>query len=74
MYLTLHTPSLCVSVVTIFLAVQLSKAELPEFVDWILVAFVAFYVAIHLILSVSTLFETLARIEVDSFYGNYNRF
>uniref|UniRef100_A0A8D8VZI0 Ferric-chelate reductase 1 homolog n=1 Tax=Cacopsylla melanoneura TaxID=428564 RepID=A0A8D8VZI0_9HEMI len=41
------------AIVTIFLAVQLSKAELPEFVDWILVAFVAFYVAIHLILSCS---------------------
>lgn len=42
-----------IPVITIFLAVQLSKAELPDFVDWILVAFVAFYVAIHLILSVS---------------------
>jgi predicted cobalt transporter CbtA len=30
----------------------LTKAELPDFVDWILVAYVAFHVIIHLILSV----------------------
>lgn len=42
-------------VVTIFFAVKLNKAELPDWMDWILVAYVAFHVAIHLILSVSFL-------------------
>lgn len=32
---------------------KLRKAELPEWYDWILVAFVAFHVGIHIILSVS---------------------
>lgn len=41
-------------VLTIFFAVTLSKAELPAWMDWILVAYVGFYVIIHLILSVST--------------------
>lgn len=41
------------SVVTIFFAVQLKKAELPDWMDWIVVGFVAFYVLIHLVLSVS---------------------
>ncbi|KAJ3637706.1 hypothetical protein MTP99_001143 [Tenebrio molitor] len=41
-----------VAIVTIFFAVKLTKAELPDFVDWILVAYVAFHVIIHLILSV----------------------
>ena len=41
-----------VSVVTIFYAVKLAKAELPEFMDWILVAYVAFQVVVHLVLSV----------------------
>ncbi|XP_075215602.1 putative ferric-chelate reductase 1 homolog [Lycorma delicatula] len=39
------------AIVAIFLAVQLKKAELPDWMDWILVAFVAFYVLVHLILS-----------------------
>lgn len=42
-----------VLVVTIFFAVKLTKAELPEWFDWILVAFVAFHVLMHLVLSVS---------------------
>ncbi|KAL3289082.1 hypothetical protein HHI36_003524 [Cryptolaemus montrouzieri] len=41
------------AIVTIFFAVRLGKAELPDFVDWILVGYVAFHVAIHLILSVA---------------------
>lgn len=41
------------SVVTIFFAVKLSRAELPEWLDWILVAYVAFHVAMHFIFSVS---------------------
>ncbi|RZB38617.1 ferric-chelate reductase 1 -like, partial [Asbolus verrucosus] len=41
-----------IGIVTIFFAVKLTKAELPDFMDWILVAYVAFHVIIHLILSV----------------------
>jgi hypothetical protein len=40
-------------VVTIFFATKLTKAELPDWMDWILVGYVAFHVAVHLILSVS---------------------
>lgn len=43
-----------VSVVTIFFAVKLNKAELPEWFDWIMVAFVAFHVIMHLVLSVGS--------------------
>jgi hypothetical protein len=39
--------------VTIFFATKLTKAELPDWMDWILVGYVAFHVAVHLILSVS---------------------
>ncbi|XP_046662444.1 putative ferric-chelate reductase 1 homolog [Homalodisca vitripennis] len=39
------------AIVTIFLAVQLNKAELPQWMDWVLVGYVAFYVIVHLILS-----------------------
>ncbi|CAH0382734.1 unnamed protein product [Bemisia tabaci] len=42
-----------VGIVTIFLAVEIGKAELPPWTDWILVAYVAYYVLVHLILSVS---------------------
>lgn len=42
------------SVVTIFFAVKLTKAELPKWFDWILVAFVGFHVVIHVVLSVSS--------------------
>jgi hypothetical protein len=42
--------------VTIFFAIKLAKAELPEWMDWILVGYVAFHVAVHLILSVSLTF------------------
>lgn len=49
------------TVLTIFFAVSLSKAELPAWMDWILVAYVGFYVIIHLILSVCTI-----RITVDN--------
>ncbi|XP_055859170.1 putative ferric-chelate reductase 1 homolog isoform X2 [Episyrphus balteatus] len=41
-----------IAIVAIFFAVKLSKAELPEWMDWILVAFVAFHVIVHLIFSV----------------------
>lgn len=41
------------AIVTIFFAVQLNKAELPDWMDWVLVGYVAFYVAVHLILSFS---------------------
>lgn len=39
-------------VVTIFFAVQLTKAQLPDWMDWILVAFVGFHVFMHIVLSV----------------------
>lgn len=41
------------AIVTIFFAVKLTKAELPDWFDWILVAFVAFHVFMHLVLSIS---------------------
>lgn len=41
------------AIVTIFFAVKLTKAELPDWMDWILVAFVAFHVLVHLIFSIS---------------------
>lgn len=41
------------AIVTIFFAVQLNKAELPDWMDWVLVGYVAFYAAVHLILSFS---------------------
>ena len=41
------------AIVTIFFAVKLTKAELPDWMDWILVAYVAFHVSMHLIFSVS---------------------
>lgn len=41
------------SVVTIFFAVKLARAELPEWLDYILVAYVAFHVVMHFIFSVS---------------------
>ncbi|XP_067633149.1 putative ferric-chelate reductase 1 homolog isoform X2 [Eurosta solidaginis] len=40
------------SIVTIFFAVQLTKAELPEWMDWILVGFVVVHVIVHLIYSI----------------------
>ncbi|XP_054279295.1 putative ferric-chelate reductase 1 homolog [Macrosteles quadrilineatus] len=39
------------AIVAIFLAVGLGKAELPQWMDWVLVGYVAFYVIVHLILS-----------------------
>lgn len=41
------------AVVTIFFAVKLSKAELPEWMDYVLIVYVAFHVLMHLIFSVS---------------------
>ncbi|CAO1339323.1 unnamed protein product [Diamesa serratosioi] len=41
------------AIVTIFFAVKLGKAELPEWIDFILVAYVVFHVLIHLLLSIS---------------------
>uniref|UniRef100_A0A1A9WDX6 Ferric-chelate reductase 1 homolog n=1 Tax=Glossina brevipalpis TaxID=37001 RepID=A0A1A9WDX6_9MUSC len=40
------------AIVTIFFAVKLTKAELPEWIDWILVAYVAIHVLVHLIYSI----------------------
>lgn len=42
-----------ITVITIFFAVKLTKAELPSWFDWILVAFIAVHVIVHLVLSVS---------------------
>ncbi|XP_055385328.1 putative ferric-chelate reductase 1 homolog isoform X2 [Condylostylus longicornis] len=41
------------ALITIFFAVKLTKAELPEWMDWILVAYVAFHVCMHLIFSIA---------------------
>ncbi|XP_011186308.1 putative ferric-chelate reductase 1 homolog isoform X2 [Zeugodacus cucurbitae] len=41
------------SIVTIFFAVKLTKAQLPEWMDWILVAFVVVHVIVHLIYSIA---------------------
>lgn len=46
-----------IAIVTIFFAVKLSKAELPDWFDWILVAFVAFHVIMHLVLSILSCFS-----------------
>jgi hypothetical protein len=55
---------LFLSVVTIFFAVYLAKAELPSWMAYILVAFVAFDVIMHLILSVSLVyFKTIVKIK-----------
>ncbi|KAK5648790.1 hypothetical protein RI129_003682 [Pyrocoelia pectoralis] len=40
------------AIVTIFFAVKLNKADLPEWFDYILAAFVAFHVVMHLVLSI----------------------
>lgn len=39
-------------VIAIFFAVRLNKARLPDWVDWILTAYVVFHVLTHLILTV----------------------
>lgn len=41
------------TVIAIFFAVRLNKAKLPEWVDWILVAYVVFHILTHLVLTVS---------------------
>ncbi|XP_076166775.1 putative ferric-chelate reductase 1 homolog isoform X2 [Ptiloglossa arizonensis] len=38
-------------IIAIFFAVRLNKAKLPEWVDWILVAYVVFHILTHLILT-----------------------
>ncbi|XP_055603210.1 putative ferric-chelate reductase 1 homolog isoform X2 [Uranotaenia lowii] len=40
------------AIVAIFFAVKLQKAELPDWLDFILIAFVAFHVIMHLIFSI----------------------
>ncbi|XP_016968221.1 putative ferric-chelate reductase 1 homolog isoform X2 [Drosophila biarmipes] len=40
-------------IVTIFFSVKLPKAELPEWMDWILVSFVVVHVLVHLIFSIA---------------------
>lgn len=52
------------AIVTIFFAVKLGKAELPDWMDFILVAYVAFHVIVHLIYSVSVSFEYLTKLIV----------
>ncbi|XP_069683115.1 putative ferric-chelate reductase 1 homolog [Periplaneta americana] len=42
-------------IVTIFFATKLDKAKLPDWMDWILVGYVAFHVAVHLILSIASI-------------------
>ncbi|GAB1860968.1 Putative ferric-chelate reductase 1-like protein [Camponotus japonicus] len=39
------------ALIALFFAVRLNKAKLPEWVDWILTAYVVFYVLTHLILT-----------------------
>lgn len=39
------------AIVALFFAVRLSKAKLPEWVDWILVAYVIFHVLTHVVLT-----------------------
>ncbi|XP_050523392.1 putative ferric-chelate reductase 1 homolog [Daktulosphaira vitifoliae] len=57
-----------IAILTIFFAVTLSKAELPAWVDWILVVYVGFYVIIHLILSISgCLSEKSGSMRVNTF-------
>lgn len=41
------------AIVTIFFAVKLAKAELPEWTDWVLVSYVTFHVFMHLIFSIT---------------------
>lgn len=41
-----------IAIIAIFFAVKLQKAELPEWLDFILIAFVAFHVFMHLIFSI----------------------
>lgn len=64
-------------VVTIFFAVKLNKAELPEWMDWIMVAFVAFHVVMHLILSVSIYCALASLLLINNFimfYTMYDHF
>lgn len=42
-------------IVTIFFATKLTKAKLPDWMDWVLVGYVAFHVAVHLILSIASI-------------------
>ncbi|XP_062543328.1 putative ferric-chelate reductase 1 homolog isoform X2 [Armigeres subalbatus] len=41
-----------IAIIAIFFAVKLQKAELPDWLDFILIAFVAFHVFMHLIFSI----------------------
>lgn len=59
------------AVIAIFLAVELSKAKLPSWVDWILVAYVIFHVLTHLILTVSALYSQLDAFNMASPYVSY---
>lgn len=52
-YLVLLMDPVFLSVVTIFLSVNLTKAELPQWTDYVIASFVAYYVIYHLLLSVS---------------------
>lgn len=45
------------AVIAIFFAVRLNKAKLPEWVDWILVAYVVFHILTHLVLTVRMIFR-----------------
>ncbi|KAG8041873.1 hypothetical protein G9C98_007177 [Cotesia typhae] len=43
------------AIIALFFAVRLNKAKLPEWVDWILTAYVVFHVLTHIVLSLSGL-------------------
>lgn len=51
------------SVIALFFAVRLNKAKLPDWVDWILTAFVVFHVLTHLILTVRIFYLLNLRIK-----------
>lgn len=45
------------TVIAMFFAVRVNKAKLPEWVDWILAAYVVFHILTHLILTVRMIFD-----------------
>lgn len=56
------------AIVTIFFAAKLSKAELPVWLDWILVSYVVFHVVMHLVFSVAgCMSERHSASRIDSF-------
>ncbi|XP_047000556.1 putative ferric-chelate reductase 1 homolog [Schistocerca americana] len=56
------------AIVTIFFAAKLGKAELPVWLDWILVSYVVFHVVMHLVFSVTgCMSERHSASRIDSF-------